>query len=324
MVVWLFAKEFNLEEWHDMTFSRYALLGFLFAAIFIAGRDFGLTWRFRHLSDGDLSWRQSLRVCLLCEFTSAVTPTAVGGSAFSLYFMNREGLTLGRSTTLMMTTLFFDELIFVVLCPIAILLVPYAELLFRANLSLSWLPATFWSVYVVIAVWTAILFIGIVIRPSLVTRPIKALFKLPVIKRWGKSADKLCDDMNVTSKALKNKRFLWWVKGFAATLVSWISRFLLVNAIILVFIPNADQLLALCRQVAVWVVLMFAPTPGGAGISEGLFMTYYGDIISTETLALAITIVWRLLSYYIYLIIGVFLLPTWLAKNRSKDKLTGK
>ena len=319
VVVWLFFREFNPEEWHEMTLSQYAVLGFLLAVLFIAGRDFGLTWRFRHLSDGDLSWRQSLRVCLLCEFTSAVTPTAVGGSAFSLYFMNREGLSLGRSTTLMMTTLFFDELIFVVLCPIVVLLVPYADLLCAGNESLAWLPATFWIVYAVIFVWTAILFVGIVVRPSIVTRLLKAIFRLPLIRRWSNKADRLCDDMTITSEALKSKRFSWWAKGFAATAVSWISRFLLVNAIILLFLPNADQLLVLCRQVAVWVVLMFAPTPGGAGISEGLFMTYYGDIIPTEAIALAVTVVWRLLSYYLYLIIGVFLLPSWFSKRRKTE-----
>lgn len=320
VVLWLFFREFNPEEWRQMSLSNYALLGFVLAVLAVIGRDFGLTWRFRHLSDGDLSWRQSLTVCLLCEFTSAVTPTAVGGSAFSLYFMNREGLSLGRSTTLMMTTLFFDELIFVVLCPIVVLLVPYSDLLCIGQSGLEWLPTTFWIVYAVIFAWTAILFVGIVVKPSIITRLLQAIFRLPLIRRWRNSIDKLCNDMTTTSLALRSKRISWWAKGFAATAVSWISRFLVVNAIIIIFLPAANQLLVLCRQFAVWLVLMFAPTPGGSGLSEGLFMTYYGDIVSTETMALAVTVVWRLFSYYLYLGIGAFLLPAWFARKAKQSK----
>ncbi len=318
VIAWLFFREFDPEEWRRMSLTDYAAWGVVLAVLAVIGRDFGLTWRFHHLSDSDLTWRQSLRVCLLCEFTSAVTPTAVGGSAFSLYFMSKEGLSLGRSTTLMMTTLFFDELIFVVLCPIVVAIVPYSELLCIGQPGLEWLPATFWIVYAVIFIWTAVLFMGIVVKPSIVTSLINYLFRLPFIRRWRRSAEKLCHDMMTTSEDLHNKRFGWWAKGFAATAVSWISRFLVVNAILIIFIPAADHLLVLCRQFAVWLVLMFAPTPGGSGLSEGLFMTYYGDIITTESAALAVTVVWRLFSYYLYLAIGAILLPSWFSRNATK------
>ena len=43
---------------------------FLLALLFMAGRDFGLTWRFRTLTDHDITWGQALRVNMLCEFTS--------------------------------------------------------------------------------------------------------------------------------------------------------------------------------------------------------------------------------------------------------------
>lgn len=76
----------------------------------MAGRDFGLTWRFRTLTDHDITWGQALRVNMLCEFTSAVTPSTVGGSSFGMIYLTGEGLNFGRSTAIMITTLFLDEL----------------------------------------------------------------------------------------------------------------------------------------------------------------------------------------------------------------------
>ncbi|MDE6328303.1 MAG: flippase-like domain-containing protein, partial [Duncaniella sp.] len=76
----------------------------------------------------------------------------------------------------------------------------------------------------------------------------------------------------------------------------------------------------LARQFLVWVILMGSPTPGGAGISEWLFTTYYGDLLGGAGMALVIALFWRILSYYVYLIIGCFILPSWLGKGLKKSR----
>ena len=68
------------------------------------------------------TWRQAFRVNMLCEFTSAVTPSAVGGSSLIVLFLNKEGINAGRSTALTISCLFLDELFLVLACPFALLL----------------------------------------------------------------------------------------------------------------------------------------------------------------------------------------------------------
>lgn len=128
VVVWLFRREFSVKVWDSIHFDAHVIVCILLAWLCMAGRDFGLTWRFRSLTDRELTWWQAIKVNFMCEFTSAVTPSAVGGSSLGMIFLHHEGIALGRATTLMMTTLFLDELFFVVSCPIIVAIVPYDEL----------------------------------------------------------------------------------------------------------------------------------------------------------------------------------------------------
>ena len=104
---------------------------------------------------------------------------------------------------------------------------------------------------------------------------------------------------------------------FGATVVSWFSRYLVVNALFWGFVPAASGLLVFGRQFVVWVLLMISPTPGGSGVSEWLFTTYYGDLIGSAGVALVLAMFWRLLSYYVYLISGVLMLPSYFRKKEK-------
>lgn len=74
----------------------------------------------------------------------------------------------------------------------------------------------------------------------------------------------------------------------------------------------------LARQFVIWVVLMVSPTPGGSGLSEWLFSEYYGDLVPTMGLALVLAVFWRVISYYVYLIIGAIIVPGWLKSTMAK------
>ena len=76
----------------------------------------------------------------------------------------------------------------------------------------------------------------------------------------------------------------WWFDAFAATALTWSSRYLVVNALFWGFVPGADQLVVFGRQFVVWVVLMVSPTPGGSGVSEWLFTEYYGDLLHNTSM----------------------------------------
>ena len=113
VIVWMFHNEFNPGALSGFEFSWRTAIALAAAAFFVVGRDFGLSWRFHTIAGGDLPWGRAVKVDLMCAFTSAITPSVVGGSALAVFYLNREGINVGRATTLTLTTLFLDELFFV-------------------------------------------------------------------------------------------------------------------------------------------------------------------------------------------------------------------
>ncbi len=301
--------------------STKSIAYFLLAVLFMAGRDFGLTWRFRTLTDHDISWGQALRVNMLCEFTSAVTPSTVGGSSFGMIYLTGEGLNLGRSTAIMITTLFLDELFYVVACPVALALIGFSGLFDIANHQISAsIRITFWIVYSGLALWALILGLGIFVKPTAIRALLIGICRLPLLRRWQKDAAKMGDALVASSKELRQKKFWWWLRAFFGTSLSWISRYMVVNALLLAFAIDADQVMVLARQLVIWVVLTICPTPGGSGVSEWIFKNYYGDMIASGSLALLLALCWRIVSYYIYLIIGICVIPSWLRQWKRKRR----
>ena len=107
-VAWMFADEFANFSLSAIPFTTRTAVCLVIVVAMVILREFGMTWRYRSITDADLSWRRALRVCLMCEFTSALTPSAVGGSSVAMVFMNMQGINFGRATTLMIVTLFLD------------------------------------------------------------------------------------------------------------------------------------------------------------------------------------------------------------------------
>lgn len=321
LMFWHDAKKEDLATiFRSIDFSAGTIGFILLAWVFMMGRDIGLSWRFRELTDRQLSWGQAFRVDWMCEFTSCITPSSVGGSSMGMFFLNGEGIEIGRATTLMFTTLFLDELFFVVISPLVVLFSPGDEVFTTTGLSLTrGIEMTFWLVYSGITAWTIILFLGLIVKPTGIAKALAALFKVKFLRRWQPKVVELGANMIATSKSLKTKGAGFWLRTFGATALSWTSRFLVVNALFLAFVPGSlpDQWIILVRQFVVWVVLTVSPTPGGSGLSEWLFTEYYGNLIPTQGLALVIAIFWRVISYYIYLIIGSFVVPQW-----AKDTIT--
>ena len=146
------------------------------------------------------------------------------------------------------------------------------------------------------------------------------IFSWRPLSRWRKSMKEMSDNMLSTSIEIKTRSKKWWGKAFAATAISWLSRYLLVNALFWGLYPAADQLIVLARQFIVWAILMVSPTPGGSGVSEYLFTEYYGDMITGGAMVMILALLWRILSYYIYLLIGTFMMPSFLAAKKIEEQ----
>jgi uncharacterized protein (TIRG00374 family) len=69
-----------------------------------------------------------------------------------------------------------------------------------------------------------------------------------------------------------------------------------------------------------WVAMLISPTPGGSGIAEIMFSRYLGEFIPLVGFAVALALLWRLVTYYPYLVIGAIVVPKWISDNFISKK----
>jgi len=312
VIGWMFYQEFDSQIFSSIEFSIRTFVCIILAFLFMFGRDLGLIWRYRIISDKSLTWTQAFRVNMLCEFTSAVTPSAIGGSSLAILFLNKEGINAGRSTTLMISTLFLDELFFILACAVVLFFIPIHQLFSTSTPLSSGLLILFSSVYGAVVLWTVILFIALFKRPVWIKKILLKLFRLPLLIRWYKQVEELTDNLVVSSKEISSRPFLFWAKAFCTTALSWSSRYLVANALFLAFSPANNQLLIFARQLILWITMIISPTPGGSGIGEYMFKEYYSDLFQNAGIVLVVTFLWRIISYYVYLLIGICIVPKWI------------
>jgi len=325
VVGWFIVREIDNDAMSHIRFTWNSVFWIFVAWLCMVGRDLGYMIRIRILSEKDLTWLQAFRIIMLWEFTSAITPSTVGGTAVAVVFIHKEGISVGRSTSIVLATSFLDELYFVIMFPL-ILLVVGGDVLFTTSLQgtgialLNNLVVVAVIGYVIILAWVILVGYGLFVDPKKIRKIIIWFFRLPILKRLHKAAVKAGDDIVESSNELKKKPFMFWIKAFTATFLSWTSRYWVVNAILLAFFAVKDHLLIFARQLVTWIMMIISPTPGGSGFAELILGRFISDAIEADpeivgSLALAIAIIWRIISYYPYLIIGASIVPGWIQRK---------
>ncbi len=319
--VYLLLNSFDQDAFANFSITPRFFFWIFMGILVMALRDIAYMYRLRLITNQDLSWRSSFQVWMLWEFASALTPSVVGGATIAWLIVHKEKIPFGRASALVMITSFLDEFFFILMAPLIILFFSNAGDFFHGNLHIFGLHFEGYSVFLVgyfyIVFLAAFIFTAVFIIPKSVKKFLIWLFRLPLIRRWKIGAEKMGDDLMATSKEMRGKPFIFWLKAFGSTAVAWIARFSIVNCLILAFLPFSDHLALYGRQFVMWVVLMISPTPGGSGVAEFLFGDYLGMFLLVG-MAPVLAILWRLMTYYIYLIMGSVVLPIWVRRVFSK------
>ncbi len=206
----------------DLMHFSWSTLFWLFLSFFLmAIRDFGYIIRIRLLSQNQLSWRKAFSVVMLWEFTSAITPSAIGGTSVAIFFLNKEGIRIGRSTAIVMVTSFLDELYFIIAFPLILLIIGRSDIFGFGVDGLEKLP-WYRNQFLVFALtgyglkflYTLVLIYGLFINPRGLKFLLLWVFKLPIIRKWRPDANESGSDLIIASKEFKSWLYVNWFKSF--------------------------------------------------------------------------------------------------------------
>lgn len=211
-----------------------------------------------------------------------------------------------------------DNLFYVIMIPLVFIFVSQSDLFMlgqESSLLLSW---WFYTGFVIIASMCLFLYLTIFWYPKLAGRFLLFIFKLPFLRRWKIVAREWGNDIETASIQFRQEKRIYWFRVFAATFASWISRYLVINALLNAFLSLGfiDNMQILGKQLILWLFMLVSPTPGGSGVAEYAFGELLSDFTTSTLLLAAIALLWRLISYFPYLFIGSVLLPGWIKSRR--------
>ena len=325
VALWLLLRSFDKHAFSLIEWSWYTSFWIGAAILMMVIRDVAYMYRIRVLTNYELSWKKAFDVILIWEFASAITPSVVGGAPLAIFIVNREGIALGKSAAIVLITSLLDELFFVIMVPVL------ALLLFDNNLFTAQDSHTLFSMavgtklifitsYSLITVYAILISYAVFVNPTSVKKLFMSLFSLPFLKKWKSNMEKTTEEMVQASNAAKEMPASYWIKASSATFFSWTARYMVINCLIMAFFYTHEHILIYARQLVMWVIMLINRTPGGSGLAEYAFSLYLSDFVP-EGFASLLGFLWRLISYYPYLLIGAIILPGWITRVYLKRKL---
>ena len=318
VVFYMIYKQLDLEALSDINWQWNTVWWVGMAIFMYIIRHIFYSFRLQIMSSGAFSFLKAMQLIVIWEFASAVSPTSVGGSGVALILLAQEKLSGAKTVSIVLYSLVLDTLFFVL--SLILLYVMLGPIMIRPGMdtlaTMDGYGLTFLTVLGIMILYGGVIFYGLFINPRIIQRILIGLSNWKILGKFKNSLHKTADDIVISSHELHDKPWSFHIGAFVTTSLAWVTRFLAINFLILGLVTMAKtgiyhQLLQYARAEAMYVITAFSPTPGGAGIAEFLFGGFFSDYIPKGVASL-IALIWRLISYYPYLILGAIVIPVWI------------
>lgn len=249
-------------------------------------------------------WKVARRTVLLGRYYDNITPAAVGGQPFQIYHMRKNsGLSKGASTSIPIFGMISIQVTFIVIALICFIFGGIAQ-------ENPVLLATAWFGLLFYAFWP-VMVAGTFLFPKTITRcvkwVVKVLARLRIVKNREEALSKVEDEIKEYARSIK---MILKSRGlFARAIIISLAYNCLIASIpffvLTAFGGDVGFWSCFATTVAVMSAVYFIPTPGNSGAAEGTFFVVF-SALSTGYIFWAM-LVWRLFSYYIYIIMGLII-----------------
>lgn len=281
---------------------------------------------------GKWNFKTCLETGIIGHYYNNVTPLAVGGQPFEIYHLSKHGIHGGVAASMPIIAFFFSQFAFVAL-GIASLVLFNGNVLHTEDAFLKQFPAVF-NVLAIIGLVCCIAMPALVVIFSMLPRIGATMVKW--FTRVGGKLKIIKDPKKTEYKTLKNVvHNSVCIKKFAKNPVALISSLLIsigenfAQCSIAYFTlklfgydnPSASGILEWLQILQLTIILYasisFIPTPGNSGAADLSFYMLFTVGVKFAGLSFSAMILWRIISFYSYIIIG-FIFTT---ASRKKDHM---
>lgn len=267
---------------------------------------------------GKINYFKSLKIAVIGQYYSAITPFSTGGQPVQVYLMSKDSISVPKGSTIL-----FNKFI---IYQMAVTFYSLVMFIFKIGFVLSDAKAA--VPFVIIGfILNLIVLIGIILlfyRPNWV-RPIilfgyKLVHKIGLVKNLDELTDRLDKSMAEYNESIEkikeNKKES--LKLLVLTLIQLTCYFSITYFIYLALgLDEASFLDIVAIQSLVHMAASYIPTPGTAGASEGGYYLLFKPLFTKNLLAYSM-LLWRAISYYFRLVVtGIVTLMDMIIRRRK-------
>ena len=242
----------------------------------------------------DLPLPDVVKVVLSNYFLAVLTPGATGGAIAQVMFMRRAGVSVARSTVIILVRTIMSIFFLIVMLPI---------FMKQDEAITSWVPMP--VIMTVSVIFIAIPVAAVALMRTNYPKRIIYYFSRYFRHERRRQAFRLYYDFR-QAVYIMGKQPVMVLRAFIESGVSLTFIYLTVPAYFLGLQFPFDLVQVMGRMYLLNLVLYFSPTPGGSGIAEAGFVALFNHLVPSGTVGI-LAVLWRFTAEYLPFILGAFI-----------------
>ena len=267
----------------------------------------------------------------LGRYYDSITPMSTGGQPFQMLYMNKRGVRGDIATGIPLMKYIMWQITYVFLCTFVLIYngVAYGSTTGIVTTTVAWV-----AVVINLAIFLAIVLLSISKRigPRIVIGVLKLLSKMHLVKNYQKTFRKVMRfvvNYQKTFKMLLTNPLVLIIELILAigdiVIFNFIPYYIMCSFIPASVIQTSGITLfkAFIQSVICGLTIGFIPTPGSSGGAEVIFIAIFGGLFTSAGVGTFWPLlIWRMSTYYVYLLQGLLVLVYDFAiGNRKAEKL---
>ncbi len=309
----------NLPALIKNTNKMYLFMAFMCLVIYWLCEAY-IIYRMKRTLNIKGSYGKSLKVTMIGQYYSAITPFSTGGQPVQIYSLVSEGVPVGKATSIFINKFLIFQVV-VISYSILMLILRFKFLVDKIRLGVSFIIIGFLLNLLVLFV-----IFGFFLNEKLVKGHLKRLValghKFKIVKNTERAEERLNKSLNDYKHSIEemrsNKK-----STIELIIVSIVQLTFSLGITYFVYravgLSGAHFIDIIALQALHYMAVSFMPTPGTAGAAEGGFYMIFNAIFPKNIMNFAL-LVWRFIDYYLRLIIsGSITLIDFIQRKLNKE-----
>ena len=308
LIFWYFIRDININVLvaDFFTINWWWIVAALGCMFLYLGLEAVVTKTIVDTQVDNFTFRDAIRVPLVEQLFNGITPFSSGGQPGQLYVMVQTGVDAGKaSSTLLMKFVVFQTMIVINFILSLIVGFQYVE---EKLHYLAWLVLFGFFIHLFVIIALLLVMYWYTFTKSLVNniiKPVRWFIKDDKFNSFKAMLDNKIDTFHMESIRIA-KQWKLMLKIIIITFFQLAFYYLIPYFIILALgFDQVNIIMIVSLHVLIFMIISLFPIPGGTGGAEYSFEALFKSFITNNTKLILALIIWRLITYYLGMILGV-------------------